>query len=102
MKTIKLTEQDFHNIVRESVNNILNEWFSLYSATDPSRAKDEEEYDRLVGYRKDMQRNAGNYAQDEHPQVDSRSFSRDYAQHLNESHKDIKRHTQFLKKAKGF
>ena len=50
-KLIRLTESDLHRIVKESVNRILreerlNEW--LWFDTDPSKAKDEKDYDRIT------------------------------------------------------
>jgi len=63
-KLIRLTEGDLHRIVKESVNNIINEWF--FFKTDPSEADNEEEYDRITKQRRELQKKEGEKAQDEH------------------------------------
>jgi hypothetical protein len=69
-KLIRLTESDLHRIVKESVNNILNEWFFL--DTDPSKAKDEKDYDRITKNAKAFQKGAAENDQDNSNARDTR------------------------------
>ena len=64
-KLIRLTEGDLHRIVKESVNNILNEW--CFFKTDPSEADNEEEYNNITKWRREAQKKEGEKAQKEHP-----------------------------------
>jgi hypothetical protein len=66
-KLIRLTEGDLHRIVKESVNRILreerlNEWF--WFDTDPSKAKDEKDYDRITKNAQAFQKGAAENDQD--------------------------------------
>ena len=64
-KLIRLTEGDLHRIVKESVNNIINEWF--FFKTDPSEADNEKEYKEITDWKKKSQKKAAEKAQKEHP-----------------------------------
>ena len=74
-KLIRLTEDDLHRIVKESVNRILreqklNEWF--WFDTDPSKAKDEKDYDRITKNAKAFQKGAAENDQDNSNARDTR------------------------------
>ena len=73
---IRLTEGDLHNIVKESVNNILNEFF--FFKTDPSEADNEEEYNDITKWRRESQKKEGEKAQDEHPFAKDTRKASDY------------------------
>jgi hypothetical protein len=75
-KLIRLTEGDLQKIVKESVNNSLNEFF--FFKTDPSEADNEEEYKELTNWRKGLQKKEGEKAQDEHPFAKDTRKASDY------------------------
>lgn len=78
-KIIRLTESDLHRIVKESVNRILreerlNEWF--WFDTDPSKAKDEKDYDRITKNAQAFQKGAAENDQNNSNARDTRKAAK--------------------------
>ena len=76
-KMIRLTESDLHNIIKESVNKVLKEYF--FPSTNPNDTDSIEDYDEMTRWRRGGQKSIGDEAQNYHPQRDNRIDARNYA-----------------------
>ena len=118
-KIIRLTENDLHNIVKESVKKIIKEYFFMTPGEDEESEaylnndvladtnSDEEYYDELK-WMKDNQRLKGEDAMDYHPQRNSSTiagedFASSYARDPSLARKNaIDWETERARRAYGF